>query len=194
MQRMRVVALDCHRPCTCADAAEVIPHHRNRDVGITTMAAAVLGTLIKRFKILLAHVALLARGVCLITPWLLWLLCADLSLSLLATLKPILPTVAYHLSSAIAWTVWLWIQHVFVTINGASIKLSVSSELVSGESAIVISNHRSWTDFYLIQAAAIEARMLGNCRWFAKKQLKWVPFLGWSVLLENVFLSAVLIL
>ena len=23
--------------------------------------------------------------------------------------------------------------------------------------------------------------MLGSCRWFAKQQLKWVPFLGWGL-------------
>lgn len=47
-----------------------------------------------------------------------------------------------------------------------------------GESAIVVVNHVVWTDFYLIQELAQRAGMLGQCRWFAEKQLRWVPFLG----------------
>lgn len=54
-------------------------------------------------------------------------------------------------------------------------------ELPEGESAIVISNHVSWTDFYMIQALAIRAGMLGRCRWFAKIELRWVPLLGWGI-------------
>lgn len=33
----------------------------------------------------------------------------------------------------------------------------------------------------MIQALAIKSGMLGRCRWFAKQQLKWVPFLGWGL-------------
>lgn len=32
------------------------------------------------------------------------------------------------------------------------------------ESAIVISNHRSWTDFYLLHSVAIRRGMLSNCK------------------------------
>ena len=32
-----------------------------------------------------------------------------------------------------------------------------------------------------IQELAIRSGMLGRCRWFAKQQLKWVPFLGWGL-------------
>jgi hypothetical protein len=45
----------------------------------------------------------------------------------------------------------------------------------------VISNHVSWTDFYMIQALAIRAGMLSRCRWFAKIELRWVPLLGWAI-------------
>jgi 1-acyl-sn-glycerol-3-phosphate acyltransferase len=53
--------------------------------------------------------------------------------------------------------------------------------LPQGESAIVISNHVSWTDFYMIQALAVRAGMLGRCRWFSKIELRWVPLLGWGI-------------
>lgn len=47
-----------------------------------------------------------------------------------------------------------------------------------GELAIVVTNHVAWTDFYLIQELVQRAGMLGQCRRFAEKQLRWVPFLG----------------
>jgi 1-acyl-sn-glycerol-3-phosphate acyltransferase len=50
------------------------------------------------------------------------------------------------------------------------------------ESAIVIANHVSWTDFFMIQAVvAVHAGMLSRCRWFAKIHLRAVPFLGWGL-------------
>ncbi|KZF23738.1 hypothetical protein L228DRAFT_282428 [Xylona heveae TC161] len=58
---------------------------------------------------------------------------------------------------------------------------NINDILPQHESAIVIANHVSWTDFYMIQALASQAGMLSRCRWFAKKQLRWVPFLGWGL-------------
>lgn len=53
--------------------------------------------------------------------------------------------------------------------------------LPAGESAVVIANHVSWTDFYLIQHLAARSSMLPRCRWFAKSSLRYVPFLGWGL-------------
>ncbi|KAI0999193.1 hypothetical protein K3495_g9003 [Podosphaera aphanis] len=33
----------------------------------------------------------------------------------------------------------------------------------------------------MIQALALRAGMLSRCRWFAKIELRWVPFLGWGI-------------
>ena len=120
------------------------------------------------------------RGFCITTPWLLHLLVADVCLSALLPLSAVLPTVTYHSSSKIAQSVWYAIQLIFTRVNGAHITLS-GSALPPGESAIVVANHVSWTDFYLIQALALKSDMLGRCRWFAKQQLKWIPFLGWGL-------------
>ena len=47
------------------------------------------------------------------------------------------------------------------------------------EPAVVISNHLSYSDFYLLQAISSRAGMLGNSRFFAKKEIVWqVPFFG----------------
>lgn len=120
------------------------------------------------------------RGVVFTTPWLLHLFVADAALSALLPLSAFSPRLVYDASSAIARTVWRGIQLIFTRLNGAKITSS-GAILPREESAIVISNHLSWTDFYMIQALAIKAGMLGRCRWFAKQQLKWVPFLGWGL-------------
>ena len=143
------------------------------------------------------------RGIAFTAPWVFHLFAADLCLSALLPLSALFPTVVYNASSVIADSVWRGVQFIYTRLNGAKITVSGSS-LPRGESAVVVSNHLSWVDFYMIQALAIKAGMLGRCRWFAKQQLKWVPFLGWglwamgmplisrnwmrdSVELENVF-------
>lgn len=125
---------------------------------------------------ILAHI----RGVVLIIPWLCSLILMDLICSLLLPVSYFLPDVVYNISSAVAFCVWSWVQSIFTVCNGGRITFS-GDELPCGESAIVVSNHVSWTDFYMIQALAIRAGMLGRCRWFAKIELRKVPLLGWGI-------------
>jgi 1-acyl-sn-glycerol-3-phosphate acyltransferase len=120
------------------------------------------------------------RGGFLVAPWLLYLGAADVVLSLLLPVKLVAPTLVYNLSSRIAYSVWKWIQVIFEKFNGARITIS-GDKLPKGESAIVVANHVTWADFYLIQALAVRCDMLGRCRWFAKIQLRVVPFLGWGL-------------
>lgn len=120
------------------------------------------------------------RGALIVAPWVAWLGAADVALSLLLPLKLIAPNTVYNLSSCIAYSVWKWIQVIFERVNGATITIS-GDKLPRGESAIVIANHVTWADFYMIQALALRADMLGRCRWFAKIQLRVVPFLGWGL-------------
>jgi len=120
------------------------------------------------------------RGLLILVPWLLYLLLADMALSALLPLKRLFPDLVYNTSSAIAGSVWKAIQVIFERLNGGNITMS-GDRIPHGESAIVISNHVSWSDFYMIQALAIKTGMLGRCRYFAKSQLKKVPFLGWGL-------------
>ena len=119
-------------------------------------------------------------ALCLV-PWLVHLCIADLALSALLSISWLLPSFCYNASSYIAQSVWRGIQIIFTRINRANIVVSGAEGLPKNESAIVISNHVEWTDFYMIQELAIRSGMLGRCRWFAKQQLKWVPFLGWGL-------------
>lgn len=105
---------------------------------------------------------------------------ANTLLTLLLVYSFLFPTLTYNLASLIAASVWTHIQHIFTRTNGARI-LVTGDPLPQNESAIVLSNHVEWSDFYMIQELALRANMLGRCRWFAKKELKWVPFLGWGL-------------
>lgn len=120
------------------------------------------------------------RGLLFLVPWLLHLLIADLLLCALLPASAVLPTLAYNISSGIAESVWRGIQWLFTSFNCASI-IVAGDTLPRGETALLVSNHVEWTDFYMIQELAIRAGMLSRCRWFAKQQLKWVPFLGWGL-------------
>ncbi|GAB7328006.1 hypothetical protein MBLNU13_g00064t1 [Cladosporium sp. NU13] len=113
-------------------------------------------------------------------PWLLRLCVANTLLSLLLPFALVAPTAAYNASSLIAASVWLHIQRIFTAANKANI-IVTGDALPPGESAIVVCNHVEWSDFYMIQELALRAGMLSRCRWFAKKELKWVPFLGWGL-------------
>ncbi|CAK7221554.1 hypothetical protein SBRCBS47491_004564 [Sporothrix bragantina] len=87
---------------------------------------------------------------------------------------------AINILRALAESGWYWIQLIFTRANGAIITTS-GDVLPHGESAIIVANHVMWCDFYMIQELAVRAGMLGRCRYFAKTQLKWVPFLGWGL-------------
>ena len=126
-------------------------------------------------------VVLAVRCAAFTLPWLVYLFIADFLLSALLPLSAVAPDLAYDLSSNIAESVWHGIQLIFTRINRAKIVVSGSDALPAGESAIVVSNHVEWCDFYLIQELAVRRGMLGRCRYFAKQQLKWVPFLGWGL-------------
>jgi 1-acyl-sn-glycerol-3-phosphate acyltransferase len=130
--------------------------------------------------LLLRRLRLLLRAALHLLPWLLHLSIANTLLSSLLPLTLLSPTATYHASSLIAASVWKHIQRIFTSTNKARI-IVTGDALPPGESAIVVCNHVEWTDFYLIQELALRAGMLGRCRWFAKKELKWVPFLGWGL-------------
>ena len=120
------------------------------------------------------------RGIVLVTPWAILLFFQDLLLSLLLLIKPFNPSLAYDLACPIVYSCWIIIQYYFTSVNGARITVS-GDALVPDESAVVLCNHVGWSDFYMIQACAIKARMLGRTRYFAKAQLKKVPLLGWGL-------------
>jgi 1-acyl-sn-glycerol-3-phosphate acyltransferase len=120
------------------------------------------------------------RGVSIVAPWVVHLFATDIVLSALLPFSFVFPSFIYNVSSELASLVWRGVQTIFTRFNRARITTS-GDQLPKNESAIVVANHVSWADFYLVQHLALKCGMLGRCRWFAKQQLKWVPFLGWGL-------------
>jgi 1-acyl-sn-glycerol-3-phosphate acyltransferase len=120
------------------------------------------------------------RGLAFGTPWVLYLFFVDLLLSLLLIPSALFPNTVYDIGSSLAWSVWIIFQRIFTYGNSATL-MTTGDSIRPLESAIVVANHVSWTDVCMIQECSIKAGMLGRNRWFAKEQLKWVPFLGWGI-------------
>ncbi|CAG8582077.1 32585_t:CDS:2, partial [Gigaspora margarita] len=59
-------------------------------------------------------------------------------------------------------------------------------KIPSNESAIVISNHQSFTDFYMLHSVAIRRNMLPHVKYFAKDSLKYIPFFGFGMWLMGM--------
>ncbi|KAA1115496.1 hypothetical protein PGT21_036899 [Puccinia graminis f. sp. tritici] len=90
---------------------------------------------------------------------------------------------AYIINSHIAFFLWNRMQYVFEYRHGASITFS-GDVIPANENAIVVANHLSYSDFYLINGLAARKRMLPYGRWFVKSSLKWqLPIFGWSMYL-----------
>lgn len=139
----------------------------------------MLSTTRRALSVRRTHFYLALRLLFNFIPWLLHLLIADLLLSALLPLATVIPKGTYDIASSIAEPVWRGVQQICVS-NGAKFSFS-GDQIPQGESAILVANHVEWSDFYMIQELALRAGMLSRCRWFAKKQLKWVPFLGWGL-------------
>lgn len=97
----------------------------------------------------------------------------------------------YSLNSYFAGSMWLLCQHMFEQQNGVSIQVSGMEAIPEdNESALVISNHCSFLDFCLVHSVSLRRRMIGNCRYFSKDSIKYMPFFGWGMYLAGfIFLK-----
>lgn len=71
-------------------------------------------------------------------------------------------------------------QFVFENLNGAKVTYS-GDKVLPGESALLLSNHQSGSDFYLIGALSRHVGMEGYNRYFMKDSIKFIPVFGWSL-------------
>jgi 1-acyl-sn-glycerol-3-phosphate acyltransferase len=96
----------------------------------------------------------------------------------------------YKLNSFLAGTAWGICQHMFEVQNGVKVHVSGLERVPFHESALVISNHCSFLDWVMVHAVSQKRGMLGNCRYFAKDSIKYMPFFGWGMYLAGfIFLK-----
>ncbi|CAG8564404.1 5607_t:CDS:2, partial [Paraglomus occultum] len=91
----------------------------------------------------------------------------------------------WNINTRGAFSLWWVMQYIFERRHKGKISYS-GDELSSGDSAIVISNHRSFSDFYMLHSIAVRRNMLPHLKYFAKDSLKFIPFFGWGMWLMGM--------
>lgn len=84
---------------------------------------------------------------------------------------PLIPFAHYwvmDVTSFMAGTAWRLMDEAFEELANGRIVLSGDEDIPEGESALIISNHVSFVDVFLIHALALRKKMLSHCRYFAK--------------------------
>jgi 1-acyl-sn-glycerol-3-phosphate acyltransferase len=93
----------------------------------------------------------------------------------------------HYSNSFMVQSIWKFCNFAF-RLTGGKIKVFGAENIKDGESAFIISNHKSMADFFLIHQIAIQKNMIGYCRYFAKDSVKWIPFFGWGIWLMNMIM------
>lgn len=68
-------------------------------------------------------------------------------------------------------------QHHIEKVAGVDIVIT-GDELPDNENCIMISNHMSYTDFMMLHSLAVRKNRIDDVKYFAKDELKWIPFFG----------------
>jgi lysocardiolipin and lysophospholipid acyltransferase len=108
---------------------------------------------------------------------------------------PLAPDSVLRFNSLLAALVWRQMITLFEYDGGKIIYTSDThpessiKDIPRDESAIVVSNHSSFTDFYLLLSLARRKRMLSRSKYFAKESLKYMPIFGWYSLDSSLLLQ-----
>ncbi|WRT69079.1 uncharacterized protein IL334_006062 [Kwoniella shivajii] len=110
---------------------------------------------------------------------------ANNSLLFALVIKPFSEDRAWKLA---CWTgEWFWTymqNHWEITLNAKEAVEVTGDEIPQKESAMIITNHLGYSDYYLLQYLSCRAGMLGSSRYFVKKEILRIPFFGlafWSM-------------
>ncbi|ORX39351.1 hypothetical protein BD324DRAFT_326897 [Kockovaella imperatae] len=109
-------------------------------------------------------------------------LLANAGLFLAVLIKPFSEKTAWELACWTAYQFWSYMQrHWENTLNAKDCLTITGDKIPENESAVVISNHLSYADFYLVLGLAERAGMMGRSRFFVKKEIVWqIPLFGIS--------------
>jgi len=84
------------------------------------------------------------------------------------------------INAFLAGSIWHILQFIFEKLRHANITFS-GDYLPNDESALVIANHRSFIDFFLVHSLAERKKQLPNLKYFLKDSLKYLPAFGWGM-------------
>ncbi|WVF65533.1 hypothetical protein IAT40_000261 [Kwoniella sp. CBS 6097] len=104
---------------------------------------------------------------------------ADLLLLIALVVKPFSEARSWALACWTGERFWTYMQkHWEVDLNAKPAVEVTGDEIPKGESAFVLCNHLGYSDYYLIQYLSSRAGMLGQSRYFVKKEILRIPFFG----------------
>lgn len=99
---------------------------------------------------------------------------------------PFYPRLMMDACSICASWAWSWMNRIYYQAGNGRIVLTGDEDIPEGESALVISNHISFVDFFPISILAERKQMLGFTRYFAKKSVRYIPLFGWAMYLSGM--------
>ncbi|WVQ93203.1 hypothetical protein IAU59_000267 [Kwoniella sp. CBS 9459] len=104
---------------------------------------------------------------------------ADLLLLVALVIKPFSEAKSWALACWTGERFWTYMQkHWELNLNAKPAVEVTGDEIPKGESAFVLCNHLGYSDYYLIQYLSSRAGMLGQSRYFVKKEILRIPFFG----------------
>ncbi len=104
-------------------------------------------------------------------------------------IKPFSLQTFRRLNRWVADTWWGWCVQAARLVHGTRIEVT-GDEVPVGENAVVVTNHQQMADITFLMFYARSKHRLGDMKWFAKDSIKYVPVLGWAmVLIDSVFVK-----
>ncbi len=93
------------------------------------------------------------------------------------------------LNRAFANTWWGWCVIYAERFQGVQVVFT-GEDLPTDENAIVIANHRDYSDIVMLLCLGARKGRLGDMKWFVKDVLKYLPGVGWGMLfLDCIFVK-----
>ena len=104
-------------------------------------------------------------------------------------IKPLAPRAFRRYNRLMANTWWGFCVKSVEMAYGTRVELSGDTVPLK-ENVVLVANHQQMADITHLMFLALSKQRLGDMKWFAKDEIKYVPFLGWAmVLIDSVFVK-----
>lgn len=111
--------------------------------------------------------------------------------AILWMMRPISPAIADWSGRFFADTYWSYIVWMLEKVPKLKVDIHYHPrQFPIGENVVIIANHQSYVDPLVMLVIASRQKAVGDLRFFAKEQLKFVPGPGWGMLfIDCIFLK-----
>src|ERR1700722_3971157 len=98
------------------------------------------------------------------------------------------PRFYYELNGFLAGSLWRFCHCFFCYYSGAHITVTSMGNICLGENAIIVSSHRFFGDYLLLNELALQQRMINYCTYFVKDSGEYIAFIGWGMYMMDCIL------